>query len=109
MPVDEIEYECEEAMEKAADFLRQELRTVRSGRASPGLVEHIKVNVETYGSAMELRELATISAPEGNLLMIKAFDPGTLRDIERALLTSDIGISPMNDGKEVGADHTKKN
>lgn len=101
MPVDEIEFECEELMDKAVDFLRQELRGVRTGRASPGLVEHLKVPVESYGSTMDLRELASISAPEGNLLLVKPYDPSVLKDIERAIQSSDIGITPMNDGKVI--------
>jgi ribosome recycling factor len=101
MPIDEIEFECEELMEKAADFLRQELRGVRTGRASPGLVEHLKVPVASYGSTMELRELATISVPESNLLILKPFDPGVLKDIERAIQSSEIGITPMSDGKVI--------
>ncbi len=101
MPVDEIELECEEAMEKAVDYLRQELRTIRSGRASPGLVEHLKVSVESYGSTMDLRELAAISVPEATMLVVKPYDPSTLKDIERAIQTSDVGISPMSDGKVI--------
>lgn len=101
MPIDEIEFECEELMDKAVEFLRQELRGVRTGRASPGLVEHLKVPVESYGSTMELRELASISVPEGNLLLVKPFDPSVLKDIERAIQSSDIGITPMTDGKVI--------
>ena len=101
MPIDEIEFECEERMEKAVDFLRQEMRTIRTGRASPGLVEHIKVAVESYGSTMDLRELASISVPEGNLLLIKAYDPAVLKEIERAIQSSELGITPMNDGKVI--------
>jgi len=101
MPADEIELECEELMEKAVDFLRQELRTVRTGRASPGLVEHLKVAVQSYGSTMELRELSSISVPESNHLLLKPYDPSTLKDIERAIQSSDIGITPMSDGKVI--------
>lgn len=101
MPIDEIEFECEELMEKAVTFLRQELRTIRTGRASPGLVEHLKVEVPSYGSTMDLRELASISVPEGNLLMIKPFDPGVLKDIERAIQSSELGITPISDGKVI--------
>jgi ribosome recycling factor len=101
MPIDEIMFECEELMEKAVDYLRQELRGVRTGRASPGLVEHLKVPVESYGSTMELRELASISVPEGNLLLVKPFDPSVLKDLERAIQSSDIGITPMSDGKVI--------
>ncbi|MHC4442278.1 MAG: ribosome recycling factor [Planctomycetota bacterium] len=99
MPIDEIEFECEEYMEKAVAFLTQELRTVRTGRASTGLVEHLKVSVESYGSTMELRELASISIPQSNQLLIKPYDPGAIKDIERAIQSSDIGITPISDGK----------
>ncbi|MBI4578431.1 MAG: ribosome recycling factor, partial [Planctomycetes bacterium] len=101
MPADEIEFECEELMEKAVEFLRGELRSIRSGRASPGLVEHMKVTVESYGSTMTLRELASISVPEGNLLLIKPYDPSALKDIERAIQASELGITPMSDGKVI--------
>ena len=101
MPADEIEFECEELMDKAVTFLRQELRTIRTGRASPGLVEHLKIPVESYGSTMDLRELASISVPEGNLLLIKPYDPSVLKDIERAIQSSELGITPMSDGKVI--------
>ena len=83
MPLDEIEFECEEAMEKAVTFLKGELRGVRTGRASPALVEHLRIEVAAYGSTMELRELATVTAPEASLLVVKPFDPSTIKDIER--------------------------
>ena len=69
MSQEEIEFECEEQMAKAVDFLRKELRGIRSGRASPGLVEYLKVPVESYGSTMDLRELASISVAQGNQLV----------------------------------------
>ncbi len=101
MPADEIEFESEELMDKAVDYLRSELKTVRTGRASPGLVEHLRVSVESYGSTMELRELASISVPEASLLLLKPFDPSTLKEIERAIQTSELGITPMSDGKVI--------
>lgn len=101
MPAEEIEFECEELMDKAVEFLRDELRSIRSGRASPGLVEHMKVPVESYGSTMTLRELASISVPEGNQLLIKPYDPSVLKDIERAIHASELGITPMSDGKSI--------
>jgi ribosome recycling factor len=101
MPMDEIEFEAEDLMEKAVDFLRQEYRTIRTGRASVGLVEHLKVDVASYGSTMELRELAGLSTPEPTLLVIKPFDPSTLKDIERAIERSNIGITPVNDGRVI--------
>ncbi|MFQ5429383.1 MAG: ribosome recycling factor [Phycisphaerae bacterium] len=102
MPLDEIELETEEAMEKAVAFLKAEYRGVRTGRASPGLVDQIKVKVAAYGDApMELKALATISSPDASLLLVKPFDPSTLKDIERALQEADIGINPQSDGKMI--------
>jgi ribosome recycling factor len=99
MPVDDILLECEEQMEKAVDYLRRELRTIRTGRASAGLVEHLKV--EYYGSPTDLRQLAAIAVPAPDLIVIKPFDPGSLKDIERAIQASELGITPSSDGKVV--------
>ncbi len=99
MPVDDILFSSEEVMEKCVEFLKQEFRGVRSGRASTGLVDSLRVEVESYGSAMGLKELASIAVAEGNVIVIKPFDPSTLKDIQRAIDKSDIGINPQNDGK----------
>jgi ribosome recycling factor len=101
MPVDEIELEAEERMDKALDVLRHELRMVRTGRATTALVEHIKVEVASYGSVMDLRQLAALSTPEGNMILVKPFDPGTIKDIHKALEKANIGITPMSDGKVI--------
>jgi len=101
MGFDDILLETEEQMDKSVGFLKQELRAVRSGRASVGLVDHLKVEVESYGTTMTLRELANIGVAEGNTVVIKAFDPSTLKDIERAIEKSEIGINPQNDGKMI--------
>lgn len=102
MPVDEIEFEAEDGMEKACEFLKREFRGIRTGRASPGLVESVRVKVASYGDQpMDLRSLATISVPDPTLLMIKPFDPTTLKDIERAIQEADIGIHPQSDGKVI--------
>jgi len=102
MPLDEIQIEAEDAMEKAVQFLRNEYRGVRTGRASPGLVEHVKVKVSAYGDqTMDLKALATITAPDATLVMVKPFDPTTLKDIERALQEADTGINPQSDGKVI--------
>lgn len=98
---DQHEKECKVAMGKVIDYFRQELRGVRTGRATPGLVEHLKIPVAAYGSTMELRELASITVPEPSLLVVKPFDPGTLKDIERGIAASDLGISPQSDGKSI--------
>jgi ribosome recycling factor len=101
MSAAEIEKQCKITMDKCVAYLREELRGVRTGRASPGLVEHLKVEVVSYGTTMALRELATISAPDPVTLLVKPFDPGTLKDIERAIQTSELGITPASDGKVV--------
>lgn len=96
-----IEKECTSKMTKAVEFLKQELRGVRTGRAHPGLIEHIKIEVSSYGSTMELRELASVSVPDPATLLVKPYDPGTLRDIEKGLQTAELGIAPHSDGKAV--------
>jgi len=99
MPTDDILLECEDKMDKAVDFFERELRGIRTGRASTGLVEHIKV--EYYGSPTELRQLASIAVPEPDMILIKPFDPSSTKDIERAILASDLGITPNSDGRMI--------
>lgn len=95
--VDEALVEAEQRMQGAVRSLEDDLGAVRTGRASPALVERLEV--EYYGTLTELQQLANISAPEPRLITIKPFDPGSLQDIERAILTSDLGLTPSNDGK----------
>ena len=99
MPVDDVLLESEEKMESAEQFLAAEFRKLRTGRASAGLVDHIKV--EYYGSPTPLRQLANIGTPEPNLIVIRPFDPSALKEIERAILASELGITPSNDGKVI--------
>lgn len=101
MALDDVLLETEEQMEKTVEFLKHELRAVRTGRATTGLVEQLRVEVESYGSTMTLRELANIGVAEGNTIVIKAFDPSTLKDIGRAIEKSELGINPQNDGKMI--------
>ncbi|MCC7360601.1 MAG: ribosome recycling factor [Anaerolineales bacterium] len=89
--------EAEDRMKGAITALTTDLSTVRTGRASPALVERLEV--EYYGTATPLQQLATISAPEPRLLTIKPYDLSSLKDIERAILASDLGLTPNNDGK----------
>jgi ribosome recycling factor len=91
--LDETEYR----MNKAVDALRDDLVTIRTGRASPALVERLPV--EYYGTPTPLNQLATISVPEPRLLAIRPWDPNALADIERAILKSELGLTPSNDGK----------
>ncbi len=99
MAMDEILLEAEENMESAVDYLKKEFRGIRTGRASAGLVEHIKV--EYYGSPTDLRQLASISTPEATMIVIKPFDPSSGKEIERAIQASDLGITPQADGKVI--------
>jgi ribosome recycling factor len=99
MAIDDILLEVEEKMDHAVEYLKREFRGIRTGRASGGLVEHIKVDY--YGSPTDLRKLATISVPEAALIVIKPFDPGSLKEIERAIQASDLGITPASDGKVI--------
>jgi len=97
MSADDILLEAEMAMEKSVDFMVHEFAAVRTGKASPALVEN--VDVLAYGSAMKLKQLALITTPEPRLLVVQPFDAGTVRDIEKALNESRIGITPSVDGK----------
>lgn len=99
MPVDNILREAEDKMKKAVEHLRQQLRTVRTGRASAGLVEHLKVDY--YGTATELRQLATITVPDPLMLIIKPFDPGSVGDIAKSIQASDLGVTPSVEGKVI--------
>jgi len=86
-------------MEKAIEHLLHELRTIRTGRASPALVEHLKVDY--YGSPTDLKAIASISVPEATQLLIRPFSPGDIRAIEKAINDSKIGLSPHSDGKSI--------
>jgi ribosome recycling factor len=97
MSIEEILFEAEESMEKAVNFMTHEFAAIRTGKASPALVENI--DVEAYGSSMKLKQLALITAPEPRLLVIQPFDASTVRDIERGINESRIGINPAVDGK----------
>ena len=97
MDPDEIIFNAEEGMEKAAAYMTHEFATVRTGKASPSLVEGIEV--EAYGSMMKLKQLALISSPEPRLLVINPFDASTTQAIANAIKESNIGIQPSVDGK----------
>ena len=97
MTAEEILFDAEMTMEKSVDYMVHEFSSVRTGKASPALVEN--VDVEAYGSAMKLKQLALITTPEPRLLVVQPFDAGTVKDIEKALKESKIGITPQVDGK----------
>lgn len=99
MSADEILLDVEERMEKAVGVLKDSLAGIRTGRANPGLVDSLRV--EVYGSPAPLKTIATVGAPEPNQIVIRPYDPGTLKDIEKAIQASDLGFTPQNDGRVV--------
>jgi ribosome recycling factor len=99
MNTDQILKDCRDRMDKALDVLRNELKGLRTGRASPALLDALRV--EYYGSATPIKQLASVSAPEPQQLLIKPFDVAALKDIEKAIRASDLGLAPDNDGKVV--------
>ncbi len=97
MVVQDILKEAEDHMRKSVEVLEQDLKSIRTGRAAPALVERLTVNY--YDTPTPLEQLATIAAPEPQLLTIRPYDPASLKDIERAILASELGLMPNNDGK----------
>jgi len=91
--------EAEKRMKGTIQSLEDDLEGIRTGRASPALIE--KLQVEYYGSSVPLIQLATISVPEARMLLVRPFDLNSLKEIERAILTSELGLTPMNDGKVI--------
>jgi len=91
--------QAETKMKKAVEALRHHLGSIRTGRASPALVEHL--HVEYYGSEMPLNQLANISAPEARMLVIQPWDKGAMKAIEKAIQNSDLGLNPNNDGQVI--------
>ncbi len=97
MSLEAVIKDTEARMEKATNVFREELKGLRTGRATPGLVENLRVDV--YGSPTPLKQVAQISIPEPQQIVIKPFDPAVLKDIEKSIRSSDLGMSPSNDGK----------
>ena len=91
--------EAEQAMKAAVDATRREFSTVRTGKASPALLDSVRV--EAYGSQMPLNQVATISTPEPTLLVVQPFDQSLIGTIEKAILTADLGLNPSNDGNVI--------
>lgn len=97
MKSEEILLDVEERMEKAISVLKNSLAGIRTGRANPGLVDSLRV--EVYGSQVPIKQLASVGAPEPNQIVIRPYDPGTLKDIEKAIQASDLGFNPQSDGR----------
>jgi ribosome recycling factor len=95
--IDDVLKDLRSQMEATIESLKRDLNRVRTGRANPALLDGIMV--EYYGTSTPLIKLGSVSAPEGNLLVVQPYDHTALNDIERAIRTSDLGLSPVNDGK----------
>ena len=95
----DIKSEVKDKMEKSIENLEKRFTTVRTGRANPSSLDG--VNVEYYGSLTPLKQLVTISVPEGNQLLIKPFDKSSLSAIEKAIIASNLGYNPTNDGESI--------
>jgi ribosome recycling factor len=99
MDSDEVLLDAEERMEKAVGVYRDELRGLRTGRATPALVDSLRV--EYYGSPTPLKQMAQISTPDPQQILIRPYEPSVLKDIEKAIRSSDLGLSPNSDGKMI--------
>jgi ribosome recycling factor len=97
--INDVLRETEGKMKKSVESLRHHLATIRTGRASPALVEHMPV--DAYGSSMPLNQLAGINVPEARLIVIQPYDAGTMKAIEKAIQNSELGINPTNDGRVI--------
>ena len=97
--IDDVLKDAARRMDKSVEATRHEFTTIRTGRASAALLE--RINVSAYGTKMPINQLATISVPEPRLLTITPFDKSIIRDIEKSILESDLGLTPSNDGKMI--------
>lgn len=97
MSADDILLSAEDRMDKAITHLKSTLAGIRTGRANPGLVDSLRV--DCYGSAMPIKQLASIGAPEPTQIVIRPYDAGTIKDIEKAIIASGLGFNPQNDGR----------
>jgi ribosome recycling factor len=99
MPLDDVLLDFEMHLEKSIEHLQAELRGVRTGRATPALVEHIKVDY--YGTLTDIKAIASIQIPEATQILVKPFSPGDLKAIEKAIGDANIGLTPHSDGKQL--------
>jgi ribosome recycling factor len=99
MSADDILLDAEERMEKAVDVLKTNLAGIRTGRANPGLVDSLRA--EAYGTPTPIRQIASVGAPEPTQIVIRPYDSSTIKDIEKAIISSDLGLNPQNDGRVI--------
>ncbi len=99
MTEDEILMDAEQRMDKAVSVLSHQLTGIRTGRANPGLVDGLKV--EIYGSTTPIKQLASVGTPEPQQILIRPYDPSSIKEIEKAIVAGDIGLTPQNDGRVI--------
>jgi ribosome recycling factor len=99
MPSDEILIDTEQRMEKAIEVLKKNLGGIRTGRANPGLVDSVRVDV--YGSPTPLKQIASVGAPEPTQIVIRPYDASVIKEIEKAIVSADLGFNPQSDGRVV--------
>ncbi len=97
--LDDILKETKDSMEKVIDSLKKNLATIRTGRASPGMLDGVRVDY--YGSPTPLNQLATVSVADARMLVVKPFEKKVLKDIERAIVEANLGFNPANDGDSI--------
>lgn len=99
MSIDNILADTEERMEKALEILKKNLSGIRTGRANPGLVDSLRADV--YGSPTPIKQIAQVGAPEPTQIMIRPYDTSVIKEIEKAIVASDLGFNPQNDGRVI--------
>ena len=98
---DEYLSSMHEDFEKVVGQLKRELGTIRTGRATPAMLDHVQVEVRAYGASMPINQLASVSAPDPRLLVLNPWDKSTIRDIEKGIMAAGMGLNPSNDGQVV--------
>lgn len=97
--IQKILHETEDKMKKTIEAVAREFNTIRTGRANPSILEHLKITY--YGALTPLKQIASISTPDARLIVIHPWDPTTVSEVEKAILKSDLGLTPLNDGKVI--------
>ena len=98
-PIQDVLDDAEERMEESVQYLRSELQSIRAGRATPSMLDSVKV--EYYGSQVPLNQVASVSAPQADLLVVQPYDRDALQDIEKGIMRADLGLNPSNDGQQI--------
>ena len=98
-PIQDILDDAEARMDESVSYLRSELKSIRAGRATPAMLDNVKVDY--YGSQTPLNQVASVSAPQADLLVVQPFDRTVIEDIERGIMKADLGLNPSNDGEKI--------